>query len=138
MSLAKPYHIPKTMVWDAYMDVKRSGGGPGVDGQTMEVFERDLKNNLYKIWNRMSSGSYLPPPVLRVLIPKSDGGQRELGVPTISDRIAQAVVKRYLEPIVEHQFHEDSYGYRPKRSAIDAVAKARPAGPRRINALCAP
>lgn len=122
---AKPYNIPKTMVWDAYTDVKRSGGGPGVDGQTMEDFEKDLKNNLYKIWNRMSSGSYLPPPVLRVNIPKGDGGNRELGVPTISDRIAQAVVKRQLEPLVEPQFHDDSYGYRPNRSAIDAVAKAR-------------
>ena len=93
--------IPKAMVWDAYLDVKRSKGGPGVDGQTMEDFEQDLKNHLYKIWNRLSSGSYFPPPVLRVDIPKSDGGTRELGVPTISDRIAQAVVKRYLEPLVE-------------------------------------
>jgi RNA-directed DNA polymerase len=122
---AKAFDIPKAIVWDAYMDVKRSGGGPGVDSQTMDEFESDLKNQLYKIWNRMSSGSYLPPPVLRVEIPKADGGVRQLGVPTIADRIAQAVVKRYLEPIVEPQFHEDSYGYRPGRSALDAVARAR-------------
>jgi len=125
MSSAKAFDIPKALVWDAYMDVKRSGGGPGVDGQRMEDFESDLKNRLYGIWNRMSSGSYFPPPVLRVEIPKSDGGVRELGIPTIGDRIAQAAVKRYLEPFVEPHFHEDSYGYRPRRSALDAVARAR-------------
>ena len=91
----------------------------------MEEFEADLKNQLYKIWNRMSSGSYFPPPVLRVEIPKADGGIRQLGIPTIGDRIAQAVVKRFLEPLVDPVFHEDSYGYRPGRSALDAVAKAR-------------
>jgi RNA-directed DNA polymerase len=125
MNSAKAFDIPKALVWDAYMDVKRSGGGPGVDHQTMEEFENDLKNQLYKIWNRMSSGSYLPPPVLRVEIPKSNGGTRELGIPTIGDRIAQAVVKRYLEPLVDPHFHDDSYGYRPGRSALDAVGKAR-------------
>ena len=125
MSSAKSFDIPKTLVWDAYGDVKRSAGGPGVDGQCMDDFEGDLKNQLYKIWNRMSSGSYCPPPVLRVEIPKADGGVRALGIPTIGDRIAQAVVKRYLEPLVEPHFHEDSYGYRPGRSALDAVAKAR-------------
>ena len=125
MSSAKPFDISKEMVWDTFMSVKRSRGGPGVDGQTMEDFESDLKNNLYKIWNRMSSGSYFPPPVLRVAIPKAGGGQRELGIPTVGDRIAQAVVKRYLEEIVEPHFHDDSYGYRPKLSAIDAVSKAR-------------
>ena len=122
---AKAFDIPKKLVWDAYLDVKKSGGGPGIDGQRMEDFERDLKNNLYKIWNRLSSGSYFPPPVLRVEIPKADGGVRELGIPTISDRVAQATVKRYLEPLVEPYFHSDSYGYRPGRSALDAVAKAR-------------
>ena len=122
---AKAFDIPKKLVWDAYLDVKKSGGGPGIDGQSMEDFERDLKNNLYKIWNRLSSGSYFPPPVLRVEIPKADGGVRELGIPTISDRVAQATVKRYLEPLVEPYFHPDSYGYRPGRSALDAVAKAR-------------
>jgi len=121
----KAFDIPRTLVWAAYLDVKKSGGGPGVDGQRMEDFETDLKNNLYKIWNRLSSGSYFPPPVLRVEIPKSDGGTRNLGIPTISDRIAQATVKRYLEPLVEPYFHDDSYGYRPGRSALDAVAKTR-------------
>lgn len=125
MSSTKAFDIPKTLVWNAYLDVKRSAGGPGVDGQSMEEFERDLKNNLYKIWNRMSSGSYFPPPVLLVEIPKADGGIRPLGIPTIADRIAQAVVKWYLEPLVEPEFHEDSYGYRPGRSALDAVAQAR-------------
>jgi len=125
VSLAKAFTIPKALIWEAYHDVKKSQGGPGADGQTMEEFEGDLKNQLYKIWNRMSSGSYFPPPVLRVEIPKSDGGIRQLGIPTISDRIAQAAVKRYLEPQVEPVFHEDSYGYRPGRSALDAVAMAR-------------
>ncbi len=125
MSSTKAFDIPKTLVWNAYLDVKRSAGGPGVDGQSMEELESDLKNNLYKIWNRMSSGSYFPPPVLLVEIPKADGGVRPLGIPTIADRIAQAVVKRYLEPLVEPEFHEDSYGYRPGRSALDAVAQAR-------------
>ena len=125
MSSAKSFDIPKALVWEAYLNVKRSAGGPGADGQRMEDFEGDLKNQLYKIWNRMSSGSYCPPPVLRVEIPKADGGVRELGIPTIGDRVAQAVVKRYLEPFVEPQFHEDSYGYRPGRSALDAVARAR-------------
>ena len=125
MSSTKAFEIPKTLVWNAYLDVKRRAGGPGVDGQSMEEFESDLKNNLYKIWNRMSSGSYFPPPVRLVEIPKADGGVRPLGIPTIADRIAQAVVKRCLEPMVEPKFHEDSYGYRPGRSALDAVAQAR-------------
>ncbi len=125
MSSAKAFEIPKALVWAAYQDVKRSAGGPGVDGQRMEEFEQDLKHNLYKVWNRMSSGSYFPPPVLLVEIPKADGGVRPLGIPTVADRIAQATVKRYLEPLVEPEFHEDSYGYRPGRSALDAVAQAR-------------
>ena len=125
MISTKAFDIPKTLVWHSYLAVKRSGGGPGVDGQGMEEFESDLKNNLYKIWNRMSSGSYFPPPVLLVEIPKADGGVRSLGIPTIADRIAQGVVKRYLEPLVEPEFHEDSYGYRPGRSALDAVAQTR-------------
>jgi RNA-directed DNA polymerase len=125
VNVARPFEIKKAMVWTAYESVKRSKGGPGIDGVTIEEFEKDLKNNLYKIWNRMSSGTYFPPPVKRVAIPKDGGGERELGVPTIGDRIAQTVVKLYLEPIVEPHFHDDSYGYRPKRSAIDAVAKAR-------------
>ena len=125
MSSTKAFDIPKALVWKAYLDVKRSAGGPGIDGQSMEGFENDLKNNLYKIWNRMSSGSYFPPPVRLVEIPKADGGVRPLGIPTVADRIAQGVVKRYLEPLVEPEFHEDSYGYRPGRSALDAVAQAR-------------
>ncbi|ABK44485.1 reverse transcriptase/retron type [Magnetococcus marinus MC-1] len=101
MNATKAFDIPKELVWQAYLDVKRSSGGPGLDGLTMEAFEEDLKNQLYRLWNRMSSGSYFPPPVMRVEIPKSDGGVRGLGIPTIGDRIAQAVVKRYLEPLVE-------------------------------------
>ncbi|UOA10826.1 hypothetical protein KKZ03_13445 [Methylobacter sp. S3L5C] len=91
----------------------------------MEDFESELKNNLYKIWNRLSSGSYFPPPVRRVEIPKSNGQVRPLGIPTISDRIAQMVIKKRLEPLVEPYFHPDSYGYRPGKSALDAIAKAR-------------
>lgn len=125
MSSTKVFEIPKMLVWKAYLDVKRSAGGPGVDWQSMEEFEVDLKNNLYKIWNRMSSGSYFPPPVRMVKIPKADGGVRMLGIPTIADRIAQAAVKRYLEPVVEPEFHADSYGYRPGKSALEAVEQTR-------------
>ena len=125
MGIAKSFDIPKKLVWEAYLRVKANGGAAGVDGQTVEMFEKDLKNNLYRIWNRMSSGTYFPPPVLRVAIPKHDGGVRNLGIPTVSDRIAQTVVKLVLEPQVEPQFHPDSYGYRPGRSAIQAVGQAR-------------
>jgi RNA-directed DNA polymerase len=125
MEKAKPFQIPKQEVWEAYKQVKANGGAAGVDGQTIEDFEADLKNNLYKIWNRMSSGSYFPPPVKRVEIPKADGGMRPLGIPTVSDRVAQTVVKRQLEPELEPQFHDDSYGYRPGKSAIEAVGVAR-------------
>jgi RNA-directed DNA polymerase len=125
VQVAKPFHIPKKLVWEAYLRVKASAGGPGVDGQTIEDFELNLKDNLYRIWNRMSSGSYFPPPVKLVVIPKSDGRERRLGVPTVADRVAQNVVKSVLEPIVEPQFHPDSYGYRPGRSAHDAIARAR-------------
>jgi RNA-directed DNA polymerase len=105
--------------------VKANKGAEGVDGETIEEFEKDVKNNLYKLWNRMSSGSYLPPPVRTVEIPKSNGGMRKLGIPTVSDRVAQMVVKVKLEPLVEPLFHEDSYGYRPGKSAGQAVGKAR-------------
>jgi RNA-directed DNA polymerase len=125
MSEAKPFEISKQVVWEAYQRVKANKGAAGVDNESMEEFERELKNNLYKIWNRMSSGTYFPPPVKTVIIPKKDGGERKLGVPTISDRIAQMVVKMYLEPVVEPHFHPDSYGYRPKKSAIEAVGAAR-------------
>ena len=125
MEVAKPFHIPKKLVWEAYLRVKTSDGGPGVDGQTVEDFEASLKDNLYRIWNRMSSGSYFPPPVKLVEIPKSDGQRRRLGVPTVADRVAQNVVKAVLDPLVEPQFHPDSYGYRVGRSAHDAIARTR-------------
>jgi RNA-directed DNA polymerase len=122
---AKPFCISKWEVWEAYKLVKANKGSAGVDGQSIAEFEEDLKNNLFKIWNRMSSGSYFPPPVRRVNIPKDNGKTRPLGIPTVSDRIAQTVVKRYLEPIVEEYFHADSYGYRPGKSAIEAIGVAR-------------
>ncbi len=122
---AKPYVIPKRLVWDAYQRVKANQGAAGVDGESVAAFEADLKNNLYKVWNRMSSGSYFPPPVRRVEIPKDNGGIRPLGIPTVADRVAQTVVKMVLEPLVEPHFHPDSYGYRPAKSALDAVGKAR-------------
>jgi RNA-directed DNA polymerase len=122
---AKPFTISKREVWEAYKRVKSNQGAAGVDRQSIEEFEGDLKNNLYKLWNRMSSGSYFPPPVLRVEIPKADGRMRPLGIPTVTDRIAQMMVKRYLEPKLEKHFHSDSYGYRPRKSAIDAVGVAR-------------
>jgi len=122
---AKPYDIPKREVWEAYKRVRANQGAAGVDGQTIADFEADLSNNLYKLWNRMSSGSYHPPPVRRVDIPKGDGKTRPLGIPTVADRVAQMVVKRFLEPLVEPHFHDDSYGYRPNKSALDAVGKAR-------------
>jgi len=122
---AKPYEISKKVVWEAYQKVKANQGAAGVDGESIADFEKDMKNNLYKIWNRMSSGSYCPPPVRTVAIPKANGGQRLLGIPTVSDRIAQMVVKMYLEPILEPYFHTDSYGYRPKKSAVEAVGVAR-------------
>jgi len=125
VGVAKPFLIPKKLVWEAYLRVKASDGGPGVDGQTVEGFEVNLKDNLYRIWNRMSSGSYFPPPVKLVEIPKSDGRTRRLGVPTVEDRVAQNVVKLVLEPIVEPQFHPDSFGYRPGRSAHQAIETAR-------------
>src|ERR1700688_1415175 len=126
MDEAKPFCIPKRAVWEAYKRVKENHGAAGVDGQTIEDFEGDLSGNLYKIWNRMCSGSYFPPPVLRVEIPKDNGaGVRPLGIPTVSDRIAQTVGKNYLEPILEEIFDEDSYGYRPGRSAKDAIGMAR-------------
>ena len=125
MDKAKPFSISKREVWEAYKRVKSNRGAAGVDGQSIDEFEKDLENNLYKLWNRMSSGSYFPPPVLRVEIPKADGRMRPLGIPTVADRIAQTVVKRYLEPELEKHFHPDSYGYRPGKSAIEAVGIAR-------------
>ena len=125
MEQAKPFCITKRQVWEAYKRVKANKGAAGVDGQTLEAFEQDLEGNLYKLWNRLASGSYFPPPVLRVEIPKGDGRMRPLGIPTVADRIAQTVVKQYLEPELEKHFHPDSYGYRPGKSALDAVGMAR-------------
>ena len=125
MNQAKPYRISKWVVWEAYKRVKANKGSYGVDEVSIQEFERKLKNNLYKIWNRMSSGSYFPPAVRQVEIPKNSGGKRPLGIPTVGDRIAQMVVKMELEPKVEPHFHRDSYGYRPKKSAIEAVGVAR-------------
>jgi group II intron reverse transcriptase/maturase len=125
MPEAKPFDVPKQLVWEAYKRVKANGGAAGMDGQTLEMFEKDLKGNLYKVWNRMSSGSYFPPPVRLVEIPKGNGGMRPLGIPTVGDRVAQTVVKMVLEPLVEPHFHEDSYGYRPGKSAHDALGTAR-------------
>jgi len=125
-SSVKPFDISKREVWEAWERVKANKGAPGVDGCSIEDFEKDLKNNLYKIWNRMSSGSYCPPPVRAVEIPKSHGGgTRILGVPAVADRIAQTVAARRLEAKVEPIFHPDSYGYRPGRSALDAVDACR-------------
>ena len=125
-SPGKPFAISKQEVWEAYQKVKANQGAPGADGVTLGRFESDLKNNLYKIWNRMSSGSYFPPPVLAVQIPKPHGGgTRLLGVPTVADRIAQTVAAARLEEAVEPVFHPDSCGYRPGRPALDAVAACR-------------
>jgi group II intron reverse transcriptase/maturase len=121
----KSFDISKRQVWEAYKCVKTNRGCAGIDKQSIAEFEEDISNNLYKIWNRMSSGSYFPSPVMRVEIPKEDGRTRPLGIPTVADRIAQMVVKNYLEPILEPHFHVDSYGYRPNKSALDAVGMAR-------------
>ena len=121
----KSFDISKWMVWKAYEKVKANQGAAGVDEESISDFEVDLKDNLYKLWNRMSSGSYFPLPVRAVEIPKKAGGVRTLGVPTGADRVAQTVVAMYLEPEVEPLFHPDSYGYRPARSALDAVASCR-------------
>jgi len=125
VSEAKPYDISKRLVWEAWKQVKENRGAAGVDSVSLAMFEKDLKRNLYKIWNRMSSGSYFPPPVRLVEIPKATGGVRPLGIPTVADRVAQTVVKMVLEPQVEPLFHPHSYGYRPGRSALDAVGAAR-------------
>jgi len=125
MTESKPCCISKWAVFSAWAKVRANKGAAGVDDVSIEDFEKKLKNNLYRIWNRMSSGSYMPPPVRRVMIPKADGKQRPLGIPTVGDRVAQMVVKMELEPKVEPLFHPDSYGYRPKKSALDAVGTCR-------------
>lgn len=125
MMKGKSYYISPLVVKDAYKRVKANGGAAGIDDESIKDFEKELEGNLYKIWNRMSSGSYLPPAVKAVEIPKSDGKMRKLGIPTVGDRVAQMVVKIYLEPLVEPHFHPDSYGYRPNKSALEAVGIAR-------------
>lgn len=125
MGETKPFKISKQTVKIAFERVKANKGTYGIDEQTIEEFEKDLKNNLYKIWNRMSSGTYFPKPVKAVAIPKKNGKTRVLGIPTVEDRVAQMVAKIYLEPNVEKIFHQDSYGYRPNKSAIQAVGVLR-------------
>ena len=125
MSEAKPFIISKMLMMEAFKLVKANGGSAGVDNQTLEDFEQNLKDNLYKIWNRMSSGTYFPPPVKAVPIPKKSGGERILGIPTVGDRIAQMVIKLTFEPAVEPHFLKDSYGYRPNKSAMDAIGITR-------------
>ncbi|MCA1708072.1 MAG: group II intron reverse transcriptase/maturase [Actinobacteria bacterium] len=126
LSRSKSFEIPKQAVWEAWLRVKANQGAAGVDEQSIAAFEENLKGNLYRLWNRMSSGTYFPPPVRAVPIPKRDGsGQRILGVPTVADRIAQTVVAGHLSARVEPVFHPDSYGYRPGRSALDAVGACR-------------
>ena len=123
--MTKSVPISKQMVWASYQQVKAKQGGAGIDGQTIEDFEIELSKNLYKLWNRLSSGSYFPPAVRTVFIPKKQGGERPLGIPTVSDRIAQGVVKAYLEPSLEVKFHSSSFGYRPLKSAHQAVAQCK-------------
>lgn len=123
--MTKSFVVPKRLVWDAFQRVRANGGSAGVDQESIEMFEGKLGDNLYKLWNRMCSGSYFPPPVKAVPIPKKSGGTRVLGVPTVADRVAQTVVKMVLEPLLESVFDRDSFGYRPGRSALDAVALVR-------------
>jgi len=125
MDKTKSYEISKHVVMEAFQKVKDNKGAAGIDDESLEAFEANLKNNLYKIWNRMSSGSYFPPPVKAVEIPKKSGGRRMLGVPSVADRVAQMVAKIYFEPKVEPYFHKDSYGYRPRKSAVDALKVTR-------------
>jgi RNA-directed DNA polymerase len=121
----KSFGMSKWAVREAYRRVEANKGAPGVDGVSIEEFEEDLKNNLYRVWNWMSSGTYFPSPVKAVEIPKTGGGVRTLGVPTVAERVAQTVVAMEREKKVEPMFHPDSYGYRPRRSALDAVGICR-------------
>jgi RNA-directed DNA polymerase len=122
----RPFVVSKRLVWEAWLRVKANAGAAGVDGESIQAFEANLAGNLYKLWNRLSAGCYMPPPVKAVEISKKGGrGVRLLGVPTVADRVAQTVVYLYLEPVVEPVFHADSYGYRPGRSAHDAIGRCR-------------
>src|SRR4051812_13701377 len=123
--MTKSLPVSKRMVYNSYLKVCGKAGGAGIDRETIEQFNENLSGNLYKLWNRMTSGSYFPPPVRTVLIPKKSGGTRPLGIPTVSDRIAQGVVKDYLEPIVDREFHPSSFGYRPGKSAHDAALQCK-------------
>jgi len=123
--MTKPFNIPKALIMEAYKRVKANSGSGGVDHQSLEDFAKDLKNNLYKLWNRLSSGSYFPSPVKAVRIPKKQGGERILGIPTVTDRIAQMVVTLVFELKVEASFLADSYGYRPNKSALQAIGVTR-------------
>ena len=115
----KRYDIPKTLIWEAWLNVKANQGAAGIDAETIERFENKLGDNLYRLWNRMSAGSYFPLPVKAVPIPKKSGGVRMLGVPTVADRVGQTAVKMWLEPRLDPIFHEDSYGYRPGKSGVE-------------------
>ncbi len=117
----KSFEIPKALVWASYLDVRRNKGAPGCDGQTLKMFDQQRDGNLYKIWNRLCSGTWFPPPVLEKRLPKSNGKERILGIPTISDRIAQGAIKLFMEEKLDPIFHADSYGYRPGKSAHDAL-----------------
>ncbi|MCY1423572.1 Group II intron-encoded protein LtrA [Pseudomonas fluorescens] len=125
MSAAKSYSISKLIVWEAFQRVKANRGAAGIDEQSIAQFEQKLQRNLYKVWNRMSSGSYFPPPVRQVEIPKQSGGKRKLGIPTVADRVAQTAVKLLIEPRLDCLFHSDSYGYRPGKSAKQAIEITR-------------
>jgi RNA-directed DNA polymerase len=125
MAETKPFTISKQLIWDSYLQVKRNAGSAGIDNESIEDFEKKLKSNLYQLWNRMASGTYFPPPVKGVPIPKKSGGTRMLGIPTVSDRIAQTAAKIVLEKILEPIFHADSYGYRAGKSAHEAVETTR-------------
>ena len=123
--MTKSVPISKRMVYNSYLKVIAKQGGAGIDRQSIDMFNENLSGNLYKLWNRMTSGSYFPPPVRTVFIPKKQGGTRPLGIPTVSDRIAQGVVKDHLEPELEKHFHPSSFGYRPGRSAHDALRQCQ-------------
>ncbi len=125
MAQTKSYNIPKRLIYEAYKRVKSNKGSAGVDNQSLKDFDQDLKHNLYKLWNRLSSGSYFPQAVKRVEIPKADGGIRPLGIPTVADRIAQMAVKMQIEGELEQHFHPNSYGYRPHKSAHQALEQVR-------------
>ena len=125
MSKGKPFGITKRMVLDAYLHVKANQGAAGIDGETLQMFEANLSNNLYKLWNRLASGSYFPPAVKQVEIEKKTGGIRVLGIPTVSDRIAQQVVKARIEADLDPIFDPDSYGYRPNKSVQEALEVTR-------------